>query len=461
MVCPLVEDTIAAISTALGEGGIAIVRISGAEAIAIADRVYRGRRPLGEIAAGRIVYGEIAAGGEIIDEVLVSVFRKPHSYTAEDVVEINCHGGVAAVRRVLDLVLESGARLAEPGEFTKRAFLNGRLDLSQAEAVIDIIRARTELGRKTAVSQLTGRMSDRIRPARSRLIDAIAHIEAAVDYPDEDIDVLDEQELVEGIDEVRRQLGNVLATADAGRILREGVAAAIVGRPNVGKSSLLNRLLRENRALVTEIPGTTRDLIEETMNLRGIPLRIVDTAGIRHTDDLVERLGVARAKESIAEADVVLFVIDGSMELEQEDREIAQLVKTHRVLGIVNKADRDLVVRESDLNHLLPQAKWITVSASEGTNLDEMEEQLWQLIGLSGTLATGDEVVLTRERHRRAVGAAISSLDDALRVIASDLPYDLASIDLQQAADHLGEITGETVKEDVIDRIFERFCIGK
>lgn len=457
----MVDDTIAAISTALGEGGIGIVRISGKDAILVADKLYRGRRPLSEIPGGRIVYGRIVDNDEVVDEVLVSVFRSPHSYTREDVVEINCHGGIGVVRRVLELVLASGARLAEPGEFTKRAFLNGRLDLSQAEAVIDIIRSRTELSLKTAVSQLTGRMSNRIRPIRNRIIDSIAHIEAAVDYPDEDIDVLDRNQLIGDIKVVKADLESILETADAGRILREGIAVAIVGRPNVGKSSLLNRLLRENRALVTDIPGTTRDLIEETMNLRGVPLRVVDTAGIRETEDVVESMGVQRAKETVGEADVVLFVVDGSAPITDEDRAIAALLDEKRVLGVVNKRDRGRVVSDAELHALFRGHDWVEISAQEGTNLSEMEEALWNLIGLGGTLATGDEIIITRERHRRAVAAALQSLDDALSTIESDLPYDLASIDLQQAADHLGEITGETVKEDVIDRIFERFCIGK
>ncbi|NLV91398.1 MAG: tRNA uridine-5-carboxymethylaminomethyl(34) synthesis GTPase MnmE [Firmicutes bacterium] len=458
---PLSADTIAAISTALGEGGIGIVRLSGDRAIAIADEIYRGARPLREVEAGRIVYGRVGTENEVVDEVLVSVFRKPHSYTREDIVEINCHGGIAVVRRVLDLVLSHGARLAEPGEFTKRAFLNGRLDLSQAEAVIDVIRAKTDLSLRSAVLQLTGRMSERIKPVRSQLIDAIAHIEAAVDYPDEDIDVLEKDDLVNQLRQVETALEEILATADTGRILREGVAVAIVGRPNVGKSSLLNLLLRENRALVTDIAGTTRDLIEETMNLRGIPVRIVDTAGIRQTEDVVETLGVARAKESIAEADIVLFVIDGSTALTDDDREIAKLLEDTKVLGVINKLDQGIVVSKGELAELVPKAQWVEMSAQEGTNLEELEECLWNLIGVSGTLASGDEVIVTRERHREAIKDAVEALRDALATIASDLPYDLASIDLQLAADALGKITGETVQEDIIDRIFERFCLGK
>lgn len=455
------EDTIAAISTALGEGGISIVRLSGPKAIEIADKLYRGKKPLAEVESGRIVYGKIVHGDEIVDEVLVSVFRAPASYTREDIVEINCHGGVAITRRILQLVLDSGARLAQPGEFTKRAFLNGRIDLAQAEAVIDVIRSKTDLTLRTAVQQLTGRLSNLIRPIRERLIDAIAHIEAAIDYPDDDIDVLDQSELEAAISSAIAELEKVLATADVGKILSEGVACAIVGRPNAGKSSLLNQLLREERALVTDIPGTTRDVIEETVNINGVPIRLLDTAGIRQTEDVVEHLGVERAKASIEEADVILFLIDGSSPLTEEDRLIASMLEGKAVLGVVNKIDLGRKVSSEELSELLPGVNWVEISALTGENLVAMENALLDLIGLRRIDASLDTVILTRERHRQAISSAVSSLKEAMHTLSVDLPYDLVSIDLQQAAEHLGEITGETVKEDVLDRIFERFCIGK
>jgi len=456
-----VEDTIAAISTALGEGGIGIVRLSGPKAIAITDQLYRGRKPLGEVEAGRIVYGKIVQNGETIDEVLVSIFRAPFSYTREDVVEINCHGGVAVTRRILQAVLDGGARLAEPGEFTKRAFLNGRIDLAQAEAVIDVIRSKTDLTLRNAVRQLTGRLSNVIRPIRDRLIDAIAQIEAAIDYPDDDIDILDRPELESAIGVSIADLERVVATADIGKVLSEGIACAIVGRPNAGKSSLLNQLLREERALVTDIPGTTRDVIEETVNINGVPLRLLDTAGIRQTKDVVENLGVERAKTSISEADVILFVVDGSAPLTEEDRMIASMLQGKEVLGVVNKIDRSRRVTDEELEGLLPGIKWVGISALTGEKIDVMENALLDLVGVGKIDASLDAVIVTRERHRQSLNKAISSLKDALHTLSMDMPYDLVSIDLQQAAEYLGEITGETVKEDVLDRIFSRFCIGK
>lgn len=455
------EDTIAAISTALGEGGIGIVRLSGPKAIAITDQLYRGRKPLGEVEAGRIVYGKIVQNGETIDEVLVSIFRAPFSYTREDVVEINCHGGVAVTRRILQAVLDGGARLAEPGEFTKRAFLNGRIDLAQAEAVIDVIRSKTDLTLRNAVRQLTGRLSNVIRPIRDRLIDAIAQIEAAIDYPDDDIDILDRPELESAIGVSIADLERVVATADIGKVLSEGIACAIVGRPNAGKSSLLNQLLREERALVTDIPGTTRDVIEETVNINGVPLRLLDTAGIRQTKDVVENLGVERAKTSISEADVILFVVDGSAPLTEEDRMIASMLQGKEVLGVVNKIDRSRRVTDEELEGLLPGIKWVGISALTGEKIDVMENALLDLVGVGKIDASLDAVIVTRERHRQSLNKAISSLKDALHTLSMDMPYDLVSIDLQQAAEYLGEITGETVKEDVLDRIFSRFCIGK
>lgn len=454
-------DTIAAISTALGEGGIGIVRLSGPKAIAITDQLYRGRKPLGEVEAGRIVYGKIVQNGETIDEVLVSIFRAPFSYTREDVVEINCHGGVAVTRRILQAVLDGGARLAEPGEFTKRAFLNGRIDLAQAEAVIDVIRSKTDLTLRNAVRQLTGRLSNVIRPIRDRLIDAIAQIEAAIDYPDDDIDILDRPELESAIGVSIADLERVVATADIGKVLSEGIACAIVGRPNAGKSSLLNQLLREERALVTDIPGTTRDVIEETVNINGVPLRLLDTAGIRQTKDVVENLGVERAKTSISEADVILFVVDGSAPLTEEDRMIASMLQGKEVLGVVNKIDRSRRVTDEELEGLLLGIKWVGISALTGEKIDVMENALLDLVGVGKIDASLDAVIVTRERHRQSLNKAISSLKDALHTLSMDMPYDLVSIDLQQAAEYLGEITGETVKEDVLDRIFSRFCIGK
>ncbi|NMB12912.1 MAG: tRNA uridine-5-carboxymethylaminomethyl(34) synthesis GTPase MnmE [Firmicutes bacterium] len=458
-----VEDTIAAIATPLGEGGIGIVRVSGTEAISLVDQAFvspKGRN----LASSRnwsLNYGWILDGaGEKIDEVIVSVMRAPSSYTRENVVEINCHGGLIPLQGVLERVLELGARLAEPGEFTKRAFLHGRLDLSQAEAVIDVIRAKTDRSHRLAVRQLEGGLSEAIRHMRQDLIGLLAAIEAGIDYPDEvgDIEPEAAMEIIEGVEQ---RIGEMLVTADTGRILREGIDTAIVGRPNVGKSSLLNLLVRGNRAIVTEIPGTTRDVIEEIVNIGGFPFVVRDTAGIRHTEDVIEKIGVERAIALMEGADLVLCVVDGSSRLEEEDVSLLEQVRGKTAVLVANKSDLGLAVTEAEYRQWLPNTPIVTISALTGQGLAELEEVLVAQMIQGGIDLTGDSLVVTRARHKQALKEAKASLGEACRTLNQGLPMDLVAVDIRGAAESLGEVTGDTVRDEVINRIFADFCIGK
>lgn len=458
-----VEDTIAAIATPLGEGGIGIVRVSGTEAISLVDQAFvspKGRN----LASSRnwsLNYGWILDGaGEKIDEVIVSVMRAPSSYTRENVVEINCHGGLIPLQGVLERVLELGARLAEPGEFTKRAFLHGRLDLSQAEAVIDVIRAKTDRSHRLAVRQLEGGLSEAIRHMRQDLIGLLAAIEAGIDFPDEvgDIEPEAAMEIIEGVEQ---RIGEMLVTADTGRILREGIDTAIVGRPNVGKSSLLNLLVRGNRAIVTEIPGTTRDVIEEIVNIGGFPFVVRDTAGIRHTEDVIEKIGVERAIALMEGADLVLCVVDGSSRLEEEDVSLLEQVRGKTAVLVANKSDLGLAVTEAEYRQWLPNTPIVTISALTGQGLAELEEVLVAQMIQGGIDLTGDSLVVTRARHKQALKEAKASLGEACRTLNQGLPMDLVAVDIRGAAESLGEVTGDTVRDEVINRIFADFCIGK
>lgn len=457
------EDTIAAISTPLGEGGIGIVRLSGADAISLVDQVFvspRGR----DLASARnwsLNYGWIVdKQGEKIDEVIVSVMRAPHSYTTEDVVEINCHGGLIPLQGILERVLELGARLAEPGEFTKRAFLHGRLDLSQAEAVIDVIRAKTDRGHRLAMRQLEGGLSQAIREMRSDLVGLLAAIEAGIDFPDE-VGDMEPEAVRQVIDDVSGEIAKMLATADTGRLLREGIDTAIVGKPNVGKSSLLNRLVRENRAIVTDVPGTTRDVIEEIVNIRGFPFVIRDTAGIRHTEDVVEKIGVERAITLMEGADLVLCVVDGSSPIEDDDISLLQQVQGKTAVLVVNKLDIGSAESDERYREILPDVPIVRISAETGEGLQELEETIVNQVVQGGMDLTGDSLVVTRARHKQALKEAAASLEAARNTLEMGLPQDLVAVDIRGAAESLGEVTGDTVRDEVIDRIFADFCIGK
>lgn len=455
-------DTIAAVSTVLGEGGISIIRVSGDKCLSIVDSIFKAKngKNLSDMKPYTMRYGHIIEKetGDILDEVLVSFMKGPRSFTAEDTVEINCHGGVTPTKKVLQEVIKAGGRLAEPGEFTKRAFLNGRIDLSQAEAVIDIIRSKTELSMKSAVLQSEGRISKEINSLRNKLLQTIAHIEATVDFPEEDLEEITGNEVKKDLMEIEKDIDRLLDTADEGKILREGLNVVIVGKPNVGKSSLLNALLMEKRAIVTEVPGTTRDVIEEYINLDGVPIKIVDTAGIRETEDIVEKIGVQKSKEKINESDLVILMLDSSAELDNEDYEIIDYIKDKKYIVLLNKRDLDYRINTSQLKEL--NSKYIIeTSAKTGEGIEKLKQCIKDLF-FNGEVKSG-EVIITNTRHKEALIRAKESCKSAMDTLTNTLAIDLASIDIRNAWLTLGEITGETLEEDIIDKIFSEFCLGK
>lgn len=463
-------DTIAAIATAPGEAGVGMLRISGARAIEVADAVFRaasGKR-LKDAETQRVLYGHVVdEEGAPIDEVLALVMRAPHSYTREDVVELSCHGGSIVLRRVLGRVLAAGARSAERGEFTKRAFLSGRLDLSQAQAVMDIVSARTDRALRVAEGHLAGHFSGKIHAMRQKCLGLIAHLEAAIDFPEDEIDDVVIDEVERAVTQLRQDIRALLATAHTGRILRDGLPTAIVGKPNVGKSSLMNALLREERAIVTDIPGTTRDSIEEYADIGGVPLRIIDTAGIRETDDAVERIGVEKARGYIERAALVLALFDGAQPLAAEDEEILSLVAGRPALLLLTKSDLPPVTTSEKLRaayakcagkEVAPLAV-LSISAKEEQGLSALASAIGRFAGTDGGREEGSFV--SDERSAALLRAADDQLGAALKTIGAGLSVDFISIDLRAAWEKLGEITGETVGEDIIDEIFSRFCIGK
>ncbi|WP_406677371.1 tRNA uridine-5-carboxymethylaminomethyl(34) synthesis GTPase MnmE [Moorella sp. ACPs] len=458
----MLADTIAAVATPPGEGGIGIVRLSGSDAVAIASKIFQPRRGPHFSASrshtlrlGVIIDPET---GETVDEVLASIMRAPHSYTAEDVVEINCHGGALAVARVLQLALRHGARLAEPGEFTRRAFLNGRLDLAQAEAVLDVIRARSSQGLAAAVGQLQGKLSQKIAAINDFLTGVLAAIEASLDFPEE-VGEVSASEL-EKLKQAREEVLKLLATWEEGRLLNEGLKIAIVGRPNVGKSSLLNALLRQERAIVSQIPGTTRDTIEETLLLGGFACRLVDTAGLRETADTLESIGVARTRQAVKEADLVLMVVDLSTGILPDDKRILQEITGKSVIIVGNKVDL-VGEKETGLEAFAPSYPRVTISAREGKGLDELAGMIREIVLSGKVVRTREEPLLTRARHRDALEKCLEHLNAAIAAWEEGMPGDLIAVDLWAARDFLGEITGATAREDLLDRIFSDFCIGK
>ncbi|WP_418655025.1 tRNA uridine-5-carboxymethylaminomethyl(34) synthesis GTPase MnmE [Anoxybacter fermentans] len=456
------HDTIAAISTPIGEAGLGIIRVSGDQAVDIVDRIFRGKKRLKDTDTYQARYGYIIdfKSGKKIDEVICLLMRSPHSFTTEDVVEVGCHGGIVPLRRILNSILDAGARLAEPGEFTKRAFLNGRIDLAQAEAIIQIITSRTEKGMEIAVQQLEGGLSRKISNLRQKLIRVLAHLEAALDFPEDEIEGFSEGEIGKIISEVISEVEKLLKTSQTGKIYREGVRTIIVGRPNVGKSSLLNALLREQRAIVTDIPGTTRDVIEEMINLQGVPLKLIDTAGIRDTEDLVERLGVERSKELLNKADLVLLVLDVSQELTDEDFKIIEMIRNKKTIVVVNKTDLDAKIDQFQLQKIFPDQKIVRTSMVEEEGLDELRDAILELV-FQGEVVSTDETIVTNLRHQRALEDALQSLNKAKESFKANMPHDFVTIDLKAGVEHLGKITGETLTEDIIDQIFAEFCLGK
>lgn len=457
------EKTIAAVATAMSDSGIGIVRISGAQAFEIADRIYRGKKEkkLSSQPSHTIHYGYVADQEELVDEVLVMLMRAPHTFTGEDTVEFNCHGGVYVVQRVLELLLKNGASAAEPGEFTKRAFLNGKIDLSQAESVGDMIAARNEYALKNSMRQMLGELGCRTKELRGRIIHEIAFIETALDDP-EHISIEGYQEqLRETTKKIKKEINKLLKTWDNGRIIKEGIKTVILGKPNAGKSSFLNALTRRESAIVTDVEGTTRDVIREEINLQGITLHVMDTAGIRNTADAVEKIGVEKAKELAEEADLIIYIADASRLLNESDKEIAEICKEKNVLVLLNKTDLESRINEKDIRLLFTEhISVISISAQNRTGIEEVEEEIKKIF-FRGELSFNNEVYLTNARQKEALREAEEALSRVEESIYAGLAEDFYSIDLMEACDALGKITGETTGEDVIHEIFSKFCMGK
>jgi len=484
----VINDTIAAIATAMGEGGIGIVRISGENALSVLEEVFVPMRKIkssgenesvetierkaflpestgfviGEpIKNRKLTYGHIVdEKGEIIDEVLAVYMKGPYTYTAEDVVEINCHGSIVALRKTLGLVLRKGARLAEPGEFTKRAFLNGRLDLSQAEAVMDLINAKTDKGYDSAMNQLEGGLSKTVGEIRSDVSDLLVEITVNIDYPDEDIEEITYGKLIESLSQIDDKLVKLIATGNTGKIIREGFHIVIAGRPNVGKSSLMNVLLKESRAIVTDIAGTTRDTIEETVSIKGIPVVLTDTAGIRVTEDTIEQLGIQKSIDALEKADLVIFVVNCGEELTDEDLQIIEYIKDRKVLVLLNKIDLGAVVKQETMKKLLPEAKMIETSMKNGEGITAIEEEIQEMV-YGGEISQGESLIVTNTRHLALLENSLSAIDDAIDAARLSEALDIVEIDVHRAYEYLGEITGETASDDIIDQVFARFCLGK
>ena len=458
------NDTIAAISTAVGEGGIGIIRVSGKEAYPLVDNIFRSTAvdKLSDCASHTINYGYIVdpVTGEKIDQVLVSVMRAPKTFTGEDIVEINCHGGIVPLQKVLQLTLLAGARLAEPGEFSKRAFLNGKIDLAQAESIIDLIRAKTDLVLKVAMGQLKGDLSEKVNKIRAELLELLAYIEADIDFPEEDVDTLTFTEIAEKSQVIYKDVISLIKSSETGKILKEGLKTVIVGKPNVGKSSLLNALLREKRAIVTEIPGTTRDVIEELLNLGGMPLKIVDTAGIRETEDLVEKIGVEKSKELFNQADLILFLIDAQLGFTKEDEKIATMIKDQKIIVIVNKMDLVSDLKRLELPSYLDAKKVLKLSVAKLEGIEQLEEAIKEMF-FEGQVQISDHNLVINVRHKDILNKVEIHLKGAIKSLEMGMPADCLTIDLKGAWELLGEITGDTVGEDIIHKIFSQFCIGK
>lgn len=455
-------DTIAAIATAMGNSGIGIVRISGNDAISVADCIFQSKqknKKLSQVESHTIHYGFICDGNEIIDEVLVMVMKGPRSFTAEDTVEIDCHGGALVTRRVLETVLKAGARLAEPGEFTKRAFLNGRMDLSQAEAVIDVINAQNEYALKSSVRQLRGSVSVKIKELRKKIIYEIAFIESALDDPEHiSLDGYGEN-LMPEIKKMEQDLLKLIRSSSSGRVISEGIKTVIIGKPNAGKSSLMNVLVGEDRAIVTDIAGTTRDILEEHINLQGISLHIIDTAGIRSTNDLVEKIGVNRAMEAAKDADLIIYVVDSSRALDENDFKIMEFIKGRRAIILLNKSDLKALVSVEEITNRTGHQVFL-VSAKEETGIDRLEEKIKSLF-YEGEIDFNDQVLITNMRHKEALREALESIQMVKKSIEDGMPEDFFSIDLMNAYEKLGLIVGESVEEDLVNEIFSKFCMGK
>ncbi|KRM69578.1 tRNA modification GTPase mnmE [Apilactobacillus ozensis DSM 23829 = JCM 17196] len=457
-------DTIAAISTPPGEGGIAIVRISGDEAFEVISKIFKGK-DLKKVPSHTINYGHIIDpdNGSDVDEVMVSVMKAPKTYTKEDVIEINCHGGIIATNKILQLVLSYGARMAEPGEFTKRAFLNGRIDLSQSEAVMDLIEAKTDRSMKAALNQLDGNLSSLIRKLRQDILDVLANVEVNIDYPEyDDAEVVTTKLLSNKAKELKVRIQKLLDTSKQGRVLRDGLATSIVGRPNVGKSSLLNHLLHQDKAIVTDVPGTTRDVLEEYVNVRGVPLKLVDTAGIRETDDKVEKIGVDRSRKAIQSSDLVLLVLNASEHLTDEDKELIKLTQDTKKIIILNKTDLDQKLTTDEIKQIVgSDESIITTSAIKDDGTEKLEELIAHLFFNEGIESSQNDVMVTNARHISLLHQAKDALSSVLDGIDSGMPVDLVQMDMRRCWDLLGEITGDSYNGELLDQLFSQFCLGK
>ena len=460
----ILDDTIAAIATPRGEGGIGIVRISGVLAIPIVCKLFRSPRCISpsEFPTHTLNYGHIIdpISDDVVDEVMVGIMRAPKSYTTEDVVEFNCHGGIVPLQRVLELTLQAGARLAAPGEFTKRAFLNGRIDLAQAEAVVEVIKSKTDLARRVAIDVLTGRLSREVNALSDRLADLLAEVEASVDFPDEDLDFMATNAMFQTARLIQRDLTELLATASEGKILREGISVAIVGKPNVGKSSLLNALLQAERAIVTDIPGTTRDTIEESLNLEGIPIKLVDTAGIHETDDIVERQGVDRSRTYLDSADLVLMMFDASQALMDADFALLREANSRRAILILNKIDLPIVTLPVDLPPIVPQNRIVQTSVLFEKGIEQLKSVILQEV-FGDTFPSGESPIVTNVRHYDALRRAEIALDHAIESLQGEMSPEFTAVDLRSSLDCIGEIVGKTTTDDILERIFSQFCVGK
>ena len=458
------DNTIAAISTPVGAGGIAIVRMSGKDSIFILEKVFKpfGGKKVADLKSHTVTYGHIVDDEKIIDEVLVIFMKGPKSYTREDVVEINCHGGIKVVKSVLNTLIKYGADMAMPGEFTKRAFLNGRIDLSQAEAVIDLINAKTELSERASINRLEGRLSQRVKDIREEILTVTAHIEANIDYPEHEDETMTYKMVTEKTGEAIKKVSHLIDTADIGKIIKEGIKTVIIGKPNVGKSSLMNCLIDEDRAIVTDIPGTTRDILEEHINIKGVPLNIIDTAGIRDTDDVIEKIGVEKSLEYAKIADFIFLVLDGSKDLTDEDTEIFEFIKENskKAVVLINKSDLEQNIDKNRIFEYIDKEYVLTVSVKNNYGIDELFEKIKDLF-FNGEIDVDDEAIVSNERNKASLIKAKKSLENVLDTIDNKMPEDFLSMDLMQAYAYLGEIIGETVDEDVIDKIFSEFCLGK
>ncbi|MDO5456774.1 MAG: tRNA uridine-5-carboxymethylaminomethyl(34) synthesis GTPase MnmE [Atopococcus tabaci] len=457
-------DTIAAISTPPGEGGIGIVRISGEDALSIADKLYRMKgKKLSQVDSHTIHYGHLIdpKTDQILDEVMVTVLKGPKTYTREDIVEINTHGGMLVINQVLQTILSQGARAAQPGEFTKRAFLNGRIDLSQAEAVMDVIESKTEASKSNAFNQLSGDLSAVIQSLRQEILNVLAQVEVNIDYPEYDeVEEMTSSLLMTEAEELLDQITSILSTAQQGRILREGLKTTIIGRPNVGKSSLLNRLLGEEKAIVTDIEGTTRDIVEDYVNVRGVPLKLIDTAGIRETDDAVEKIGVERSRQAIKEADLILFVLDQSQALNPTDHDLMKLTQDENRILVLNKSDLETAVSLEEIKDLAGNSPVISTSMTNQSGIDDLEEAIAQLF-FQGETIEKDANYVSNTRHISLLKETQQSLEDVITGLEMGMPVDLVQIDMTHAWETLGEITGETMQDELLNELFSSFCLGK